>query len=85
MRFLTLAATAAIALSAFSAQAATQERHGRRAHQSHNAVDQGATTPDADRAYMGGGMVLEGAPGAPAPMPQPTPPGQTPRNMVPMR
>jgi hypothetical protein len=48
-------------------------------------VDHGPFTPDANRAYQGGGMVLQGAPGAPAPSPEPTPAGQTPRNMVPPR
>jgi hypothetical protein len=46
--------------------------------------DKGPNTPNANAAYMGGGMILQGAPGAPAPTPQPTPPGQTPANMVPM-
>jgi hypothetical protein len=45
-------------------------------------VDHGPFTPEANRAYQGGGMILEGAPGAPPPRPEPTPPGQTPRNMV---
>lgn len=46
-------------------------------------IDHGPFTPEANRAFQGGGMILEGAPGAPAPRPEPTPPGQTPRNMVP--
>ncbi len=46
-------------------------------------VDTGPNTPEANSAYQGGGMVLQGAPGAPAPKPEGTPPGQTPRNMVP--
>jgi len=45
-------------------------------------LDYGPFTPEASRAYQGGGMVLQGAPGAPAPMAEPTPPGQTPRNLV---
>jgi hypothetical protein len=48
-------------------------------------VDHGPFTPEANRAYMGGGGILQGAPGAPPPTPEPTPPGQTPRNMVPPR
>jgi len=48
-------------------------------------MDRGARGGDVNAAYMGGGMILEGAPGAPAPMPQATPPGEMPRNMVPMR
>jgi len=46
-------------------------------------IDHGPFTPEANRAYQGGGMVLQGASGGPAPTPEPTPPGQTPRNMVP--
>jgi hypothetical protein len=46
-------------------------------------IDKGPFTPAANGAYQGGGVVLQGAPGAPAPMPEPTPPGQTPKNMVP--
>jgi hypothetical protein len=46
-------------------------------------IDHGPFTPEANAAFMGGGMILQGAPGAPAPRPEPTPPGQTPRNMVP--
>lgn len=30
-------------------------------------IDNGPFTPQANRAYMGGGVILEGAPGAPAP------------------
>jgi hypothetical protein len=48
-------------------------------------LDRGPFTPEANSAYQGGGMILQGAPGAPAPTPEPTPPGQTPRNMVPPR
>ncbi|WP_376094814.1 hypothetical protein ACE7GA_01860 [Roseomonas sp. CCTCC AB2023176] len=36
-------------------------------------LDRGPYTSDANRAYMGGGMVMEGAPGASAPMPQAMP------------
>jgi hypothetical protein len=46
-------------------------------------VDVGPNTPQANAAYQGGGVVLQGAPGAPAPRPQATPPGQTPANSVP--
>jgi hypothetical protein len=56
--------------------AAAQPRYGR-------PVDHGPFTPEANSAFQGGGMILQGAPGAPAPRPEPTPPGQTPRNMVP--
>jgi hypothetical protein len=34
-------------------------------------VDHGPFTAQANAAYAGGGMILEGAPGAPAPRPQP--------------
>ena len=46
-------------------------------------IDNGPNTPDANSAYQGGGVVLQGAPGAPAPRPQATPPGQTPAGAVP--
>jgi hypothetical protein len=45
--------------------------------------DKGPYTPQANAAYQGGGVILQGAPGAPAPTPQPTPPGQAPANAVP--
>jgi hypothetical protein len=48
-------------------------------------VDHGPFTPEANSAYQGGGVILQGAPGAPAPSPEPTPAGQMPRNMVPPR
>ena len=48
-------------------------------------LDRGPFTPEANRAYQGGGVVLQGQPGGPAPMPQPTPPGQMPLNSVPPR
>ncbi len=46
-------------------------------------VDHGPFTAQANAAYQGGGMVLEGAPGGPVPRTQPTPPGQMPPNAVP--
>lgn len=54
-----------------------------RGHTGTSPVDVGPFTPEANRAYQGGGVVLQGAPGAPAPTPQATPPGQTPRGSVP--
>jgi hypothetical protein len=45
-------------------------------------LDRGPFTPEASRAYQGGGVILQGAPGAPAPAAAPTPPGQVPRNAV---
>ncbi len=46
-------------------------------------IDNGPNTPEANSAYRGGGVVLQGAPGAPAPQPQATPPGKAPRNLLP--
>jgi hypothetical protein len=46
-------------------------------------IDKGPYTPQANAAYQGGGVILQGAPGAPAPRPQPTPPGLLPKNAVP--
>ncbi len=48
-------------------------------------IDKGPYTPAANGAYQGGGVILQGAPGAPAPKPEPTPPGQVPANMVPTK
>ena len=56
-------------------------RHG---HAGGSATDHGPFTPAANRAYQGGGVILQGAPGGPAPTPEATPPGQMPRNAVPM-
>ncbi|MEO8714426.1 MAG: hypothetical protein ABI369_05380 [Acetobacteraceae bacterium] len=58
---------------------------GRASRSPETPVDHGPYTAEANCAYQGGGMILQGAPGAPAPKPEPTPPGQTPRNMVPPR
>lgn len=46
-------------------------------------LDQGPASAATDRAYSGGGAVLEGAPGAPAPAPLQTAPAQStrPQNM----
>ena len=41
-------------------------------------LDRGPFTPEASRAYNGGGVVLEGAPGGPAPTPRAMPPGGMP-------
>ncbi len=46
-------------------------------------TDKGPYTPEANAAYQGGGVVLQGAPGGPAPRPEPTAPGEVPRNAVP--
>jgi hypothetical protein len=81
MRAVVFAAMAATLLSGF----AVAQPAGRGAGASQVPVDHGPFTPEANRAFQGGGMILEGAPGAPPPRPEPTPPGQTPRNMVPPR
>ncbi|MCO6417196.1 hypothetical protein JYK14_13630 [Siccirubricoccus sp. KC 17139] len=41
-------------------------------------TDLGPRSPEANQAHRGGGVVLEGAPGAPAPAPRPTPPAVPP-------
>ncbi len=41
-------------------------------------IDNGPTAPGSNGAYQGGGVVLQGAPSAPAPALQPTPAGQAP-------
>ncbi len=46
-------------------------------------VDNGPYTAQANAAYQGGGMILQGAPGAPPPRVQDIPPGQMPRSTVP--
>lgn len=46
-------------------------------------VDNGPATPGANNAYQGGGVVLQGAPGAPPPKVEPTPAGQAPAHSVP--
>ena len=53
-----------------------------RAPASEKPIDNGPTAPAANSAYQGGGVVLQGANGAPAPAPQPTPPGQAPAGSV---
>lgn len=90
--FLALAmlAGAAALVQPAMAQSATNRaaasRHARpAAGAAQRPVDHGPFTPDASSAYQGGGVVLQGAPGAPAPVPQATPPGQVPQNMVPAR
>ena len=85
-KFCLAALAAMLASSSVLAQPAMGQGTAGQARQSSGSpLDRGAFTPEANRAYQGGGMVLEGAPGAPAPTPEPTPPGQTPRNMVPPR
>ena len=52
-------------------------------HTGQRPIDVGPNTPEANGAYQGGGVVLQGAPGAPAPTPQATRPGQVPQGAVP--
>ncbi len=95
MRTITLATIAALATIPALAQPAPRHAGGvhhasPRAHprprpSAESPLDRGPFTPEANRAYQGGGVILQGAPGAPAPMPEATPPGQVPRNAVPPR
>lgn len=81
-----VAIIAALTVGQAMAQPSNEPRRGSNARRTaETPLDRGPFTPEANRAYQGGGMILEGAPGAPAPMPEATPPGQMPRNMVPPR
>ncbi len=90
---LTIAAIAALAAPALAQTAPRHPaKHARAPHarakptsSAGTPLDRGPFTPEANRAYQGGGVILQGAPGAPAPMPAPTPPGQAPANSVPVR
>jgi hypothetical protein len=90
---LTIAAVAALAAPALAQTAPRHPaKHARAPHaraqttsSTGTPLDRGPFTPEANRAYQGGGVILQGAPGAPAPMPAPTPPGQAPANSVPVR
>lgn len=59
MRMIVVLALASLAAAPALAQ---QPRH-----RAERPIDNGPFTPEANRAYMGGGVILEGAPGAPAP------------------
>ena len=96
MRFTLAAALAAtLATSPVLAQTdtapppapAVHHHHHQRTHavrtSGEKPVDVGPNTPEANGAYQGGGVSLQGAPGAPAPTPQATPPGQAPAGSVP--
>jgi hypothetical protein len=85
MRVLALAA-AAFMVSAMPAMASTDAQAGgvtgemkpgepmsRTGRSPGPPLDRGPATAEADRAFMSGGMVLEGAPGAPAPPPMAVP------------
>jgi hypothetical protein len=78
--FATLASGSVLAQPATRSSAADQTR---RSYE--KPVDHGPFTPEASQAYQGGGVILQGPPGAPAPTAEPTPPGQMPRNSVPPR
>jgi hypothetical protein len=52
--------------------------NSRNAQSNQHPIDKGPFTPEANKAYMGGGVILQGAPGAPAPNPQTLPPGALP-------
>ena len=67
-------ATAAL-MGAMSSSAFAQSTPSR-APAAEKPIDNGPTSPGANSAYQGGGVVLQGAPGAPAPALQSTPPGQ---------
>ncbi|HEX3350946.1 MAG TPA: hypothetical protein VHS58_22870 [Acetobacteraceae bacterium] len=79
MRALTLAAAAAALLASGSAfaQQRTAGAGGNCAHvhpvpcytSDGKPIDHGPYTPEANRAYQGGGVILQGPPGAPAPNP----------------
>jgi len=99
MRIITLATIAALAAAPALAQPAPRHASGAyhakpRAHPRTPprirpfvpaSLDRGPFTPEANSAYQGGGVILQGAPGAPGPRPEATPPGQAPRNSVPLR
>jgi hypothetical protein len=73
MRVLTFAAAALLAASAAPALASTTNGINETGRSPGAPLDRGPYT-DSDRAYSGGGLVLEGAPGYAAPLPQQTAP-----------
>ncbi len=81
MRLLLVAMLAAVSGGPAVAQSAPQPNAA--AESSQAPVDLGPNTPAANNAYQGGGVILQGAPGAPPPKVEPTPPGQTPKNIIP--
>ena len=72
MRILTLAAAAL--LMASPAMANLNDGRSTTGRSPGAPLDRGPYTSNANGAYAGGGLVLEGAPGAPAPMPRQTAP-----------
>jgi hypothetical protein len=79
-RFFIVAMIAALTCGSVHAQTPPPQQQSPQSSQ--KPVDHGPFTPEASSAYQGGGMILQGAPGAPPPNPQPTAPGQSPANMV---
>ncbi len=78
--------SAALSLASFTCLAQTATTPQPKEHHAatgERPIDKGPYTPDANAAYQGGGVVLQGAPGAPAPQPQATAPGQVPQGAVP--
>lgn len=67
----------------FAQSATGQGTTGQTSHSPGKPIDNGPFTPQANRAYQGGGVILQGPPGAPPPRPQPMPPEQAPSNTVP--
>jgi hypothetical protein len=81
-----VAVFATLASGSVLAQPATRSSGADQTQRSYEKpVDHGPFTPEASQAYQGGGVILQGPPGAPAPTAEPTPPGQMPRNSVPPR
>src|SRR4051794_2610308 len=70
----TMGAFAIAAALALPGPALAQSVSRNRPAGSERPLDRGPFTPEANRAYNGGGVILEGAPGAPAPEPRPLPP-----------
>ncbi len=72
------------AVPAVAQQSTTVPRsRAQTAQSSERPVDHGPYTPEANKAYMGGGVILQGPPGAPAPPPSavlgvPPPPNRPP-------
>ncbi len=81
MRTLSLAFAAMLIASSCFAQTVPSDTKGaapaRPSVSPASPVDQGPT-PGSDRAFRGGGVILEGAPGAPAPTPRPLAPDRKP-------
>ncbi len=84
MKRIILVLSMMLATSAAVAQNAANQGGGQPGgHTNEKPVDNGPTKPGANNAYQGGGVVLQGAPGAPAPNPAASPSGEAPSNAVP--